>query len=147
MSRHVLDKASSVTLGVVSVLARGAATETFDKIEPSCELAIDEVRGFHRTFGRGILLRDRESAEPTHSPALADYGVKGFHVSCVGEPGSLGRLVSVQSVNSVLGAYEVIDCKDPPRPSRGVGDRNLDYIINFVDFNGQRNFVKERRRG
>lgn len=63
----------------------------------------------------GIHLRNRESAELTHSLAPADRVAESFDLSWVGEPGSLGGLLNAENPSTVLGPRTFGNCEDPPR--------------------------------
>lgn len=86
MNRRVLRKAGPVKLKVVDGLAHRAAIEIADEVERNRDSASDEWRESDTTAGGGILLRDRDSAELAHPPALADHDTESFSVSRVGEP-------------------------------------------------------------
>lgn len=133
--------------GVVGSPADGAATGTVHQVERNSEVAIDEWRSWDTTLGERTLFREREGAELAYSFALAEHGARGFDLSCTAEPLSVGAVGSVRKDSSVLGPDKVGDSEDAPRLSRSVQDRNLDYIITFVDPSGQRAFGKECRRG
>lgn len=120
MDRRVLDEWSVASVGVFDGLAHDEAMETVDEIEWNGKNAIDKEGRLHTTLGGGILLRDREAAELAHRPALSDHGADGFGVRRVGEAGSLGSLVIVESIRSVLGLRKFEDRKDPPRLRRKI---------------------------
>lgn len=120
--------------------------ETVDQIERNGEFFIDGGRGLDMKLGGGVLLRDRESAELDHPSALAEHGAEGFEVRWVSEPDSLGRLVNIDKISSLLGPHKVRDCKDPPKLSRRVGDRKLDLVFTFFDLSWQRASEEEWRR-
>lgn len=67
-------------------------------------------------------------------------------MSWIGEPGGLSRLVNVENIGFVFGPHKARDSKDPPGLSRGVGDRNLDFIFTFVERSGQGAFGKAWER-
>lgn len=146
MDRRILDEVSPVNLGVVDSLAHGPALEALDELKRKGEFVMQKERGLDMKLGGEHLLRNGESAELAHPPVIVDHGAEGSDVSWEGEPGSLGWLVIVENISSVLGSYKARDFKDPLVLRKRVRDRNLDYTLTVGDLSEQRAFVKAWRR-
>lgn len=115
--RRSLGRASPVSFRVVGCPAHGPATKAVDQVERSSKLIVKGGRGLHTTLGG--------RAELAHSPALVDHGEDNSDMRRVGEPDSLGTLVSEKNIGSVLDHQKVRDRKDSPGLRRKFGEKNL----------------------
>lgn len=129
VDRRVLGEAGPVNFRVADSLAHCPAMDTVDEVGWSCQAAIDECGELDAKLGRENHLRNQESEDLAHPPALRDHGAEVFVVTWVGEHGSLGGLVNVEIISSVLSRPKGGDWEDWPRLSGKIGDKNLDYNL------------------